>query len=93
MDGSCDKFLGFDVLASNETPGFGSRIKEKSFRAQFIMAPADTLELIKSGDTKKIDDEIVTITGATISSQAVVKIFNDHIEELKSILKEKGLID
>ncbi|MBN1795737.1 MAG: FMN-binding protein [Sedimentisphaerales bacterium] len=93
VDGTCDKFLGFDVLSSNETPLFGDRIKEDWFRAQFVGAPAGALELIKSGDTKKIDNKIVAITGATVSSQATVKIFNDHIEELKSILKEKGLID
>jgi len=92
VDSTCSKFMGFDVLFSNETPGFGSRITEDWFRGQFAGAPTDALGLIKSGDTETIDSQIVSITGATVSSQAVVKIFNDHIEGLKLILKEKGLV-
>lgn len=92
VDSTCSKLMGFEVLFSNETPGFGSRITEDWFKQQFVAAPAGALELVKGGDTKKIDSQIVAITGATISSTATVKIFNDHIESLKKILKEKGLI-
>jgi electron transport complex protein RnfG len=92
VDKDCGKLLGFEVLFSNETPGFGSRITEDWFRAQFVGAPADKLELIKSGDTKKIDNQVVALTGATVSSEAVVRIFNNHIGELKKQLQEKGLI-
>ena len=42
--------------------------------------------------TKKIDEQIVAITGATVSSQAVVKMFNRYIDQIKIILKDKGLI-
>lgn len=93
VDSDCSKLLGFEVLFSNETPGFGSRITEDSFRNQFTGAPADALELIKSGDKEKIDNQIVALTGATVSSDAVVRIFNSHINELKKLLQEKGLID
>lgn len=91
----CSKLLGFEVLFSNETPGFGSRITEEWFRAQFIGAPAGTLELIKGGEEQKkvIDDKIVALTGATVSSEAVARIFNSHIAELKKQLQEKGLIE
>ena len=96
VDKDCGKLLGFEVLFSNETPGFGSRITEDWFRAQFVEAPADALELIKSSDEEKrreVDEEIVALTGATVSSEAVVKIFNSHIGELKKQLQEKGLIE
>lgn len=92
VDKNSDKLLGFEVLSSYETPGFGSRITEDWFRDQFVGAPTDTLELIKSGDAEKIDDKIVALTGATVSSEAVVNIFNNHIGELKKLLKDKGLI-
>lgn len=86
------KLAGFDVLASNETPGFGDRIKLDYFRSQFAGAPAGKLELIRTGDDKKIDSRIVAVTGATVSSEAVVKIINNCIEQIKSQMKTKGLL-
>ncbi len=93
VDGKCEKFFGFDVLSSNETPGFGSKIKEDYYRNQFKGAPAGKLELVKVGKTEKLDSKIVAISGATVSSEAVVKIFNMYIDKVKEKLKAKGLID
>lgn len=87
-----DKIAGFDVIVSSETPGFGDQIKTISFRCQFIGAPADNLKLVKTGDRTKIDSEIVAITGATVSSQAVVNIFNNYITKIKPQMMQKGLI-
>ena len=92
IDGGCEKFLGFKVLSSNETPGFGSRIKEDEFGEQFKEVPTGDLEVVKTGDMEKIDLEIVAISGATVSSEAVVNIFNTYIEEVRRQLQEKGLI-
>jgi electron transport complex protein RnfG len=92
VDGGCEKFLGFKVLSSNETPGFGSRIKEDEFGAQFRQVPTGVIEVVKTGDAEKIDSQIVAISGATVSSEAVVNIFNTYIEEVKRQLQEKGLI-
>lgn len=92
VDAQCQKYFGYSVLFSNETPGFGSRIKEDYYRNQFKGAPAEKLELTKAGDDKKIDEQIVAISGATVSSEAVIKIFNKYIEQVKKILTEQGLI-
>lgn len=92
VNADCSKLMGFDVLFSNETPGFGSRMTEDWFLEQFVGAPAGQLSLIKTGNTEEKDDEIVAITGATVTSTAVVNIFNNHIAKLKELLKEKGLI-
>jgi electron transport complex protein RnfG len=91
VDAKCEKFLGFKVLASNETPGFGDKIKKDYFGSQFKGAPAGKLELVKTGDDKKIDCEIVAISGATVSSEAVVKTFNTYIGKVKEQLQAKGL--
>jgi electron transport complex protein RnfG len=91
VDAKCEKFLGFKVLASNETPGFGDKIKEDYLGSQFKGAPVDKLELVKTGDEKKIDSEIVAISGATVSSEAVVKTFNTYIGKVKEQLQAKGL--
>ncbi len=92
MDAKCQKLKGFQVLMSNETPGFGDKIKEKWFQGQFNDAPADKLQLSKSGNIEEKDDTIVSITGATISSDAVVSVFNTYIKEVKNILKKEGII-
>ncbi|MHC4207254.1 MAG: FMN-binding protein, partial [Planctomycetota bacterium] len=40
VDKDFEKIAGFDVLSSNETPGFGDQIKYDYFRNQFKDAPA-----------------------------------------------------
>ena len=96
VDPRFQTILGFGVLLSNETPGFGDKINnsEYYFAKQFKGTPAKNLELAKVGEWKKIDDdiEIIAITGATVTSDAVVTIFNTYIEQVKAILKEKGYL-
>ena len=93
VDGRCEKFFGFKVLASNETPGFGDKIKKDYLGNQFKGAPAGELELVKTGDDERIDSEIVAISGATVSSEAVVEIFNAYIEKIREHLQTKGLVE
>jgi len=93
VDRQFKKLHGFGVLSSNETPGFGDKIKTEDFFAnQFIGAPAGEFTLSKTGDDKKIDSEIVAITGATVTSESVVKILNNFIGQVKTRMKEKGYI-
>ena len=88
VDRKCEKFFGFKVLSSNETPGFGSKINESFFGEQFQGAPAGKMELVKTGEANTIDSEIVAITGATVSSEAVVKIFNKYIDKVREKVEE-----
>lgn len=96
VDARFQTILGFGVLLSNETPGFGDKIDkpEHYFAKQFTGTPAKKLELAKIGDWKTIDGdtEIIAITGATVTSDAVVTIFNTYIEQVKTKLQEKGLL-
>jgi len=92
VDDKCERFFGYKVLASNETPGFGDKIKKDYLGNQFKGAPVGMLELVKAGDDKTIDPEIVAISGATVSSEAVVKIFNSYTAKIKEHLEAKGLI-
>jgi electron transport complex protein RnfG len=92
VDENFENFAGYAILASNETPGFGDRIKLPYYRQQFAGAPAGKLELVKTGDAKKIDSEIVAISGATVSSEAVIKIINNSVVQIKKQMREKGLI-
>lgn len=92
VDGDFENFASYAVLASNETPGFGDRIKLPYYQRQFAGAPAVKLELAKTGDVEKIDSEIVAISGATVSSEAVIKIINNSVAQVKKQMREKGLI-
>ena len=92
VDKDLEKVAGFNVLASNEPPGFGDQIKLGYYRSQFVGVPAEKLELVKTGDDERIDSEIVAISGATVSSEAVVKIINLSLPQIKEQMKEKGLI-
>ena len=92
VDKDFQRIMGFDVLASSETPGFGDQIKSDYYRKQYAGAPAEQLALAKTGDPAVADAQIVAITGATVSSQAVVDIVNTFLTQIKSQMQEKGLI-
>ncbi len=92
VDKNFEKIVGIDFSSINETPGFGDRAKQPAFRDQFAKAPAGRLNLVKTGDAGKIDDEIVAITGATVTSTAVVNSVNNYIVPVKEYMLSKGLI-
>jgi electron transport complex protein RnfG len=92
LDKNLEKIAGFDVLASNETPGFGDQIKNDYYRDQFKGAPAGELKLVTVGEPEKIDSEIVAISGATISSEAVVDIVSNFVTQVKEQMQKKGII-
>jgi len=92
VDKDFEKLAGFDVLSSNETPGFGDQIKYDYYRDQFAGAPAEELKLVTSGEPKNIDAEIVAISGATVSSEAVVEIINSFLTQIKEQMQQKGQI-
>jgi len=92
LDKDFEKIAGFDVLTSNETPGFGDQIKYDYYRDQFKGAPAGELKLVTIGERSTIDSEIVAISGATISSEAVVEIVSNSVTKVKEQMRKKGII-
>lgn len=92
VDKDFEKIAGFDVLSSNETPGFGDQIKNDSYRDQFKGAPTEELKLVTVGEPDEIDSQIVAISGATISSEAVVEIVSNSITQIKEQMRNKGII-
>lgn len=71
------KISGMEILDSRETPGLGDKIfKDMDFVNEFKGLSIKTdIKAVKKG-TKSNVTEIDAITGATISSKAVVKIIN-----------------
>jgi len=79
---------GMEVLASKETPGLGDKIyKDEEFVAQFeALAVEPSVELVKKGK-KSAPNQVEAITGATISSRAVVeKIIRSACQEVLELL-------
>ena len=64
---------GIEVISQKETPGLGAKITEAAFLHQFAGQAGETLALTKDGGT------IDAITGATISSSAVVEAVKEAI--------------
>lgn len=93
VDAKFENMTGYDVLYANETPGFGDKIKNDFFKKQFEGIPAGTLTLVKSGNADIKDDTIVAITGATVTSEAVVKTLSEHLNQVRAALRSKGFID
>jgi len=94
VDAKFETIYGFSVLACSETPGFGDKItvKDGFYPSQYNNAPAGEFKLVKVGNAKTIDNQIVAITGATVTSQAVVNIMNTFVVQIKSKLSEQGLL-
>jgi electron transport complex protein RnfG len=69
---------GMEVLESRETPGLGDKIyKDLDFVANFDALAVDPeIVAVKKG-TKTQPNQVDAITGATISSKAVVRIINE----------------
>ncbi len=86
-----NKIKQLEILDQVETPGLGTLILEPPFRKQFSDLSTDPkVNLVKGVEPSK-PNEIQSITGATISSKAVVEIINKGIEKAR-ILKERGAL-
>ncbi len=78
---------GMVVLVSSETPGLGDKIiVDEDFLANFeALAVEPVIVLVKNG-TKTRDNEVDGITGATISSEAVVAILNRSLKRWLALI-------
>ena len=84
------RVLGMRVLDNKETPGLGDKIvKDSAWVALFDGAGAPLVPT-KPGGGSGGDAEVETITGATISSRAVIGIINNRIEQMRPLLKQAG---
>jgi electron transport complex protein RnfG len=90
-----NEITGLKILEQIETPGLGTKIIEdptnKSdpfwFTNQFEnLHTRPVIEVVKNVKPQQ-DNEIQAITGATITSKAVVKIINDNLKNLRETYK------
>lgn len=75
---------GVSITSLSETPGLGSKAADDAFKSQFDGKPAASgLSVIKSG--QPADNEIMAISGATITSRAVTDGVNAAVETVKAL--------
>jgi electron transport complex protein RnfG len=83
--------VGMEVLESRETPGLGDKIYKDAVWVSGFSALSVEPEIVavKKG-TKSNPNEIDAITGATISSKAVVRIINEAHAQWSAQLAAPG---
>lgn len=78
---------GLAFLSIKETPGIGMKADEPAFKSQFAGNKADVLVSVKSG---AVDGEINAISGATFTTDGVIKGVNAGICFMKELQTRLG---
>jgi len=68
------KYIAFDSLEHNETPGFGTKMDEPKFKGQF--------------KDKPVTDEVDGISGATITTKGLKKGFDAAVKDFEKNYKK-----
>ena len=88
-DASQKIIIGFEVLESKETPGLGDKIfKDADFQTNFTALAIDPEIISVKKGQKKEANEVESITGATISSKAVVRLLNKSMSEWRAPIED-----
>jgi electron transport complex protein RnfG len=83
------KITGMKIVEHAETPGLGSKAGEEPFSSQFTgITPQEPLKVVKNAKTKP--EEIDAISGATITSRAVVEAVQAAVDMAAELNKEGG---
>ena len=85
-DASAHKLIAMKVIGNKETPGLGNKIEtDSAFVNGFVNAVAP-LNGAKKDRGKSGPSDVVMITGATISSRAVIRIINNAIARWQPLI-------
>ncbi len=74
---------GYATTSISETPGLGSKVADDAFKAQF--AGKDVEEYVVEKATVTSDNQILAVSGATISSRAVTNAVNAGLAYFRTI--------
>jgi len=86
-DPGSDQVLGMKILQSKETPGLGDKIEKDSVFVAAFEGVDTPLLGVKLGAGRGNDGEVDMITGATISSRAVIAIINERVDAMTPLLE------
>jgi electron transport complex protein RnfG len=77
------RVIGIKIVDQGETPGLGANCTNKSFTSQFAGKTPEQLAVDKDGGPIK------SLSGATITSRAIVASLAEEIEAIKADLAKK----
>lgn len=85
-DAAAHKLIAMKVIGNKETPGLGNKIEtDSAFVNGFVNAVAP-INGVKKDRGKQSPNDVVMITGATISSRAVIRIINNAIARWQPLI-------
>ena len=85
-DASAHALIAMKVVGNKETPGLGNKIEtDSAFVNGFVNAVAP-INGVKKDRGKSGPNDVVMITGATISSRAVIRIINNAIARWQPLM-------
>jgi len=87
-DPESGELLGMKVLEHKETPGLGDKIEKDSLFIEAFRGAAVPLLGVKKGRASGAAEEVTMITGATISSRAVIDIINHRLALLRGPMND-----
>lgn len=94
--------LDFNIVSQQETPGLGARIEEEWFLSQFrdrifVVNPeseddvTQSYEFISEAQTPENDRQLKRVTGATITSDSVIKMLRAEFNYIYSYVRSNEL--
>ncbi len=84
--------VGVEILDSRETPGLGDKIiHDEEFHENFVALEVDPEIVPVKRGKKARPHEVDCITGATISSEAVIAILNRSVQRWDELLEESAV--
>lgn len=84
-DAAAHRVIAMKVISNKETPGLGNKIETDSAFVNGFVNASVPLKGIKAGASRTAND-VVMITGATISSRAVIRIINNAIARWQPLM-------
>jgi len=86
-----ERMTALEILDQVETPGLGTKVTETPFTDQFKQIQMTPAIICLKNEEPDDPNEIQAITGATISSKAVVAIINNGIKRMRELRSSGGL--
>ena len=88
LDSALNHIVSVRILSQEETPGLGDRIKDAEYLVTYRgKTAAEPLELAMRHKAEA-ENEVDAISGATLSSQALVKTVSEATGRLRAVLKD-----
>lgn len=78
------------IVSQSETPGLGGRITEAAFLKQFKQKVASPKLIMIKEKSGKRNDTIEVITGATLTTEALIDMVNESIEDFRNKQATRG---